>query len=333
MGIKVFVVDGSAVNRAFLRKLFSHAHGFELLGVASTPLLAIKRLHGKAVDLVICSYDVPGMTGMEYLHYLQRNSAPQFILLLPPDSAASIAQHALQTGAAACISRPNLHNQQLADQFGLDLLAAANNNRLRLKSLQTSTKLKQAQRFDVIAIGSSTGGIAIIEKLLSQLGPQSPCVLIVQHMPERFTHSFAERLNKLVDIEVKEAVDGELLRPGLALIAAGGKHLSVQQRGQQLYTHVFHGEQQHHHRPSVDVLFSSLASCKSLAVYALLLTGMGKDGAEGMLALKTQQAVTVTLSEKDCVVYGMPRAAQQLGAALYEKDVKQLLADFASFKK
>lgn len=323
MSIKVFIVAGSAVNRAFLREAFTRANGYELLGSASTPLIALKRLLKQEPDLIICDYDTSAMTGLEFIEYLQRNRKAQCILLLPeyvPNN--HIKQQALRSGAIACLIKPNFFDAKQAESFRAQLFLLIDTY---FKPPQEKTEKPDiSKKVDIIAIGSSTGGTALIERLLSQLGANSPCVLIVQHMPEKFTKSFAQRLNSLVEIEVKEAADGDVLQPGLALIAAGGKHLAVVSHAGQLRAHVYQGQLQQHHMPSVDVLYESIAKLGVLSVYALLLTGMGKDGAEGMLQLKNQGAFTIALSEEDCVVYGMPRAAKNLGAVTEEMGIEQL---------
>lgn len=323
MLIKIFIVAGSAVGRAFLREAFTEATGYELLGSASTPLIALKRLVKQEPDLIICDYDTAAMTGIEFLDYLQRNRKAQCILLLPENNhSKQLEQEALQSGAVACVRKPNFFDKSQTENFKEELFSLIGEHFKHPKN--RSEKVELCSKFDVVAIGSSTGGTALIERLLSRLTKNSPCVLVVQHMPEKFTKSFAQRLNGLVDIQVKEAADGDVLQSGMALIAPGGKHLAILRHRGQLRAHVYQGELQQHHMPSVDVLFQSLAELEALSVFAVLLTGMGKDGAEGMLSLKRYGAYTVALSEEDCVVYGMPRAAKNLGAVTTEMGIERL---------
>jgi two-component system chemotaxis response regulator CheB len=181
------------------------------------------------------------------------------------------------------------------------------------------------QAFSVVAIGSSTGGTTIIEKILRKMNIDSPPVVIVQHMPELFTKAFASRINQFCEIEVKEAEDGDVLRPGMAIIASGGLHMELQRKNLAGYcVRVFDSDYVNRHKPSVDVLFNSVAAIAKKDALGIILTGMGKDGAKGLLAMKQAGAETVGQSEEDCAVYGMPKAAHALGAVDQEMTANEI---------
>lgn len=334
MPISVFIVEDSAIARSYLRDVIEASSGFELLGIASTPLIALKRMAKQWPDIILSGQTLAGMSGIDFLHYVQRNRPTPFVFLLSSQEEKEQLLAKRLTGLSDVLVKPPLLQDHKHQSFAVELLQ-------RLKEVFLSAPVQQLannqsplcnKQFDLIAIGSSTGGTRIIEELLGQLNKDSPCVLVVQHMPKKFTRTFAQRLHKLSHVEVREAKDGDELQPGLVLIAPGGKHLAVKQQGVRLLAHVYDGALFNHHKPSVDILFKSLAASQGLVILAVLLTGMGKDGAQGMLQLKRKQAKTIALAEEDCVVYGMPKAAKDLHAITDEMTIDELKAEFFDAK-
>lgn len=347
MTINVFIVDDSATARTALRLILDNSDEVNVIGVASNPLIALKRMTKTWPDVIISDLEMPEMHGTEFLEYIQRNRPTPFIVFSNYTGASATSSvEALSQGAVDIIAKPNFSDiddlNETRDQVLNAITAAAKLssatpiNRPKEKG-QISRPLKQSveddiveqhellelpdlpkQEYGLIAIGSSTGGTTIIEQFLRKLNKNSPGVVIVQHMPEHFTKAFAQRINKFCEIEVKEAEDHDEVRPGTAFIAPGGKHMRVSSIRGRCIISVFEGDAVNRHRPSVDVLFNSVAEFFGGQALAVILTGMGKDGAKGMLAMKQKGAVTIAQGETDCAVYGMPKAAVALEAARFQ---------------
>jgi two-component system, chemotaxis family, protein-glutamate methylesterase/glutaminase len=351
MTTNVFIVDDSATARTALRLILETSVDINVIGVASNPLIALKRMSSHWPDVIISDIEMPEMDGFEFLKYLNRNRPTPFIVFSNhTGSSAASSVEALSKGAVEIIPKPNFANTESLEETSANILnavrAAAN---IELRSMPRTVDLTEPAGtsraemlfrdlpmppsrsvpeddtgpvpqlardvFSVIAIGSSTGGTTIIEKILTQMNPNSPGVVIVQHMPELFTKAFANRINQFCQIEVKEAEDGDELRAGVALIAPGGKHMTLVRRNLAGFgVRVFDADYVNRHKPSVDVLFNSVAEVAKKDALGIILTGMGKDGAKGLLAMKQAGAETVGQAESDCAVYGMPKAAEALGA-------------------
>jgi two-component system chemotaxis response regulator CheB len=276
-------------------------------------------------DVLTLDIEMPRMDGLTFLEKLMRGH-PMPVVMISSLTArgAETTLRALSLGAVDYVSKPTLDVSSGTIEQSRDIIAkvkAAAQVQLHLAARAQPSQVSSpapAYRLNathkVVAIGASTGGTEALKDLLSALPPNFPGIVIVQHMPETFTRQFAERLNSLCRIDVKEAKDGDRILPGHALLAPGGHQMAVVRKGLENSVRVYRGERVNRHLPSVDVLFSSCArylGCNSLGV---LLTGMGADGAKGMLEMKQADAYTIAQDEASCVVYGMPKEAVLLGA-------------------
>lgn len=345
MTINVFIVDDSATARTALRLILESSEDINVIGVASNPLIALKRMNKAWPDVIISDIEMPEMNGIEFLQYLQRNRPTPFIVFSNHTGSSAVTSvDALFKGALDIIPKPNFSCSDSLDETSLNILnavraaarlevrpaptgelpdpepAAAGGKSAghvrprKSRSVDRSLSLPR-ENYSIIAIGSSTGGTTVIEKILTALPDDSPGIVIVQHMPELFTKAFARRVNQFCRIDVKEAEDGDRLKRGLALIAPGGRHMSVSGRSSTGYRiKVFDGEYVNRHKPSVDVLFNSVAETAREDALGIILTGMGKDGAKGLLRMKMAGGDTIAQSADDCAVYGMPKAAKAMDA-------------------
>lgn len=359
MTINVFIVDDSATARTALRLILETSEDINVLGVASNPLIALKRMVKAWPDVIISDIEMPEMDGIEFLHYIQKNKPTPFIVFSNHTGSSAVTSvEALARGALDIIPKPNFSNSQSLEEASIEILNAVraaaklekNKNLPQITELalpssegdrpllrQVKERHKEGEltpvevaplardQYSVIAIGSSTGGTTIIEKILTAMTPNCPGIVIVQHMPELFTKAFANRINQFCRIHVKEAEDGDMIKSGVALIAPGGKHMSVVRRINGYFVHVFAGEYVNRHKPSVDVLFNSVAEVFIHDALGVILTGMGKDGAKGLLLMKQAGANTIAQAEEDCAVYGMPKAAKAMDAVEIELNSLQIV--------
>lgn len=359
MTINVFIVDDSATARTALRLILETSEDINVLGVASNPLIALKRMVKTWPDVIISDIEMPEMDGIEFLHYIQKNKPTPFIVFSNHTGSSAVTSvEALARGALDIIPKPNFGNSQSLEEASIEILNAVraaaklekNKNFYNVGDLPSPTAEEEKpsllslakrqkpeppvmaevpplarEQYSVIAIGSSTGGTTIIEKILTAMSPNCPGIVIVQHMPELFTKAFANRINQFCRIHVKEAEDGDMIKPGLALIAPGGMHMAVARRLNGYFVHVFNGEYVNRHKPSVDVLFNSVAETFIHDALGVILTGMGKDGAKGLLMMQQAGANTIAQAEEDCAVYGMPKAAKAMGAVEMELNSPQIM--------
>ena len=327
--IKVFVVDDSAVVRQGFQQIFEADPGFEFLGAAQDPIFARPKLDKNWPDVIILDLEMPRMDGMTFLRNLMaERPTPVLICSTLTEKGAEASFKALSLGAVDYITKPKVGVKGFLSEY-TDALkesvrgAALVGKRYENAPVPTSPTPAESEPMDVsgrnkvlIAMGASTGGTQALERILTSLPTDIPGIVIVQHMPEAFTAKFAERLNHLCKIEVKEAVSGEEVRPGLALIARGGRHLALGQGMSGNFCVVLKdGPPFNRHKPSVDVLFRSVARYAGSRSLGILLTGMGTDGAGGLLEMRNAGATTIAQDQATSIVYGMPQAAVQLGAA------------------
>jgi two-component system chemotaxis response regulator CheB len=335
--IKVAVVDDSAVVRRHLSDTLISA-GMDVIFTASDPLFALPKMQAQWPDVVVLDVEMPRMDGITFLRQLMRERpTPVVICSTLTDAGAATTLQALAEGAVACIAKPRLGLKDYLSDASNDLIAAvkaasqARMAAVRPLSQPTIAKSKFAPSVDalsalamiettdrVVAVGSSTGGVQAIETLLRPLPRHHPGIVIVQHMPEAFTGPMSKRLDDLCEMEVREAKDGDRVLTGRVLIAPGGRHMQMVRSGAQYVVTVRDGPLHNHHKPSVDVLFKSVALAAGANAIGLLLTGMGDDGARGLLEMRKAGARTAAQNEATCVVYGMPRQAVLLGAASEE---------------
>ena len=338
--IRVHIVDDSAVVREVLTTVLSKAGDIEVLHASQDPVFALERMQRDWPDVIILDIEMPRMDGLTFLRKIMRERpTPVIICSSLAEEGMPVTLQALEAGAIAIVTKPKIglrsflseSGQQLIDEVRAARGARLSNlrpaadtptgleNRVKLTAdamLQAPsgrTMFRTTER--IVAIGTSTGGTQALEYVLPRLPRDCPGIAVVQHMPEAFTASFARRLKQLSQIEVKEAASGDRLVAGLALIAPGGKHLMVVRSGTQYVAEVKDGPLVSRHRPSVDVLFRSVAVCAGANATGIIMTGMGDDGARGLKEMKDSGARTVAQDEASCVVFGMPRVAIEMGAA------------------
>jgi two-component system chemotaxis response regulator CheB len=331
MAIKVMIVDDSAVMREVMQQLLAPHKDIEVVGAAMDPLLALQKMKTVWPDVILLDVEMPRMDGITFLRQIMATRpTPVVICSTLTEKGAAITLQALSAGAVEVITKPTMGLRDFLHDSAQEMLSAirtAAKARVRGAAVPTLEKASadavvsapivglQNQRTSerIVVLGTSTGGTQALEQVLSQLPSSAPAIAIVQHMPEKFTRSFAERLNSLCAIEVREAQNGDRLLPGLALIAPGGKHMLVKRSGGQYHVEVKDGPLVSRHRPSVDVLFRSAAVQAGRNVLAVIMTGMGDDGARGLKELHESGAKTYAQDEASCVVFGMPKEAIKLG--------------------
>jgi two-component system chemotaxis response regulator CheB len=320
--IRVLIVDDSAVVRKALTLGLAQFNDIEVVGGAADPYIARDKIVRLKPDVITLDLHMPRMDGLSFLTKLMRYYPLPVVVvssLTPRDSQTAL--RALELGAVEVICKPGATAAaDIAAELAWAIRAAAAATIRPGPAPQpqppsgAATGRRQGDQ-TVIAIGASTGGTLALEFILQSLPPDIPGIAIVQHMPERFTAAFAQRLNSICRIDVREAVDDEFLAPGQALVAPGGKHLIVERAGGRYRARVKDGPLVHHQRPSVDVLFQSVAGSAGSSAVGVLLTGMGVDGARGLLAMRERGAHTIAQDEASSVVFGMPAEAIRLRAA------------------
>ncbi len=327
--IKVMVVDDSAVVRQVVTGLLAEDPDIEVIAAVSDPILAMVRMKAKWPDVIVLDIEMPRMDGITFLKKIMaERPTPVVICSTLAEAGAQTSMMALAAGAVAVITKPKVGLKQFLEDASDDLVstvkeaARANVKALHVEAKHTAdvimpamdkhmTQIQTTER--VVALGTSTGGTQALELVLTGLPRVTPGIVIVQHMPEKFTAAFAERLNNLCQIEVKEAQNNDRVINSRALIAPGGKHMLLRRTGSQYYVEVMDGPLVNRHRPSVDVLFRSVAKCAGANALGVIMTGMGDDGAAGLLEMRHAGAKTVAQDEASCVVYGMPKEAVKRG--------------------
>jgi two-component system chemotaxis response regulator CheB len=322
---KVLIVDDSALMRQLLTKILSSDPALEVVGTAADPFAAREKIKSLNPDVLTLDIEMPRMDGITFLEKLMRGHAMPVVMISSLTAkGADTTLRALSLGAFDFVSKPKVDvtngTVEQADEIVAKVKAAA---KLRVRPKSAAAPLKAhfagnsiqfSATHKVVAIGASTGGTEALKELLAPLPADFPGIVIVQHMPEAFTHQFAARLDSLCKIRVQEARDGDRVLPGHALLAPGGHQMTVVRSGMEYAVHVYRGERVNRHLPSVDVLFSSCARSLGKNTLGVLLTGMGSDGARGMLEMKQAGAWTIAQDESTSVVFGMPREAILLDA-------------------
>jgi len=338
--IKVMVVDDSAVVRQVVAGLLAAAPGIEVLAAVADPLLAIERLKVQWPDVIVLDVEMPRMDGITFLRKIMaERPTPVVICSTLTDKGAKTTMEALAAGAVAIVTKPKLGLKQFLTESGDELVstvraaARANVRRISTQSrpeartpltaptkntadviLKPGSARAMTQTTErVVALGTSTGGTQALEEVLTALPRVCPGIVIVQHMPEKFTAAFAARLDGLCEIEVKEAQTNDRVVPGRALIAPGGRHMMLKRSGAQYFVEVVDGPLVNRHRPSVDVMFRSVAKSAGVNALGVIMTGMGDDGAAGLMEMRTAGARTLAQDEESCVVFGMPKEAIKRG--------------------
>jgi len=327
--IKVLVVDDSIVFREVLSKGISSDPGITVVATAKDPFEARDKILLHKPDVVTCDVEMPKMNGIEFA----RRLIPQYpIPVIVVSSISDSVFEAMNAGAVDFVVKPDMGNIRNLEQFIYDLIdkiKIASNAKIVQDTVRSTITGRSSGSFDsrkIIAIGASTGGTEAIAKILSNMPSTIPGVVIVQHIPPVFSRLFAERLNSSTNLHVKEAETGDYVEQGKVLIAPGEKHMRIKRVSDRYKVECFTGDKVNGHCPSVDVLFESVAKEAGKDAIGVILTGMGYDGAKGLLAIKRSGAQTIGQDEKSSVVYGMPKVAYNIGAVC-----KQLSLDKIPF--
>jgi two-component system, chemotaxis family, protein-glutamate methylesterase/glutaminase len=324
MPYKVLIVDDSSLMRQLLTEILSSDPELQVIGTAGDPFIAREKIKALNPDVLTLDIEMPRMDGLTFLEKLMRgHPMPVVMISSLTERGAETTLRALSLGAVDYVSKPKLDvSNGTIEQTGEIVAKVKAAARVKVRGVTTPmagpVELAPGCHFSathkVVAVGSSTGGTEALKDLLSPLPADFPGLVMVQHMPEAFTKPFSERLNSLCRIHVQEAKDGDRILPGHALLAPGGHQMEVVRHGMAYAVRVYRGERVNRHLPSVDVLFSSCAKQLGKNAVGVLLTGMGADGAKGMLEMKQAHAFTIAQDEATCVVFGMPREAILLGA-------------------
>ncbi len=337
--IKVLIVDDSALVRQTLVSILESDPQIEIVGVAADPYIAVDKIKECVPDVITLDIEMPRMDGLTFLKKLMsQHPIPVVVISTLTEKGTDSALLALEYGAVEVLAKPKVNTKILLEQSKIELCdkvkaAALSNVKRRTFSARTvssevapklsadavigkrtSTSMIQTTE-SVIAVGASTGGTEALRVFLEGFPADCPGIVIVQHMPEMFTKQFAQRLNTLCKVTVKEAENGDKVLRGHVLLSPGGKHMMLKRSGAIYHVEIVDGPLVNRHKPSVDVLFRSVARYAGKNVIGVILTGMGDDGAKGMLEMKEGGAHTIAQDEASCVVFGMPKEAIKLGGA------------------
>lgn len=338
MKTRVLVIDDSALIRQLLSEIINDSKDLEVVATAPDPLVARELIKQLNPDVLTLDVEMPKMDGLDFLEKLMRlRPMPVLMVSTLTERGSEITLRALELGATDFVTKPKMGitqgMQHYADEITDKIRTAA---KAKISTLQAIAKSQTASESlgllrnpmisseKLLIIGASTGGTEAIKSFLMEMPSDCPGILITQHMPAGFTRSFANRLDSLCKISVKEAVDGERILPGHAYIAPGDKHLLLARSGANYVTRLSDSEPVNRHKPSVDVLFDSAAECAGKNAIGVILTGMGKDGAAGMVRMRAAGAHNFAQNEESCVVYGMPREAVVQGGVHEVAHLKEL---------
>ncbi len=338
--IKVLIVDDSAVVRQTLKQIFEDDKKIDVIGVAADPVIALKKLETIKPDVITLDIEMPRMDGLTFLKkIMSENPIPVIICSSKSETGSDNALNALDFGAVDIIQKPKMGTKQFLEDSKvrlLDAVKAASMAKINKKSssgsrtpsvkrtvqpkltadamLSMSTRPTHIDTTEkIIVVGASTGGTEALKVFLEAMPIDAPGIVIVQHMPENFTKAFAERLNGICDLEIKEAADNDSVIRGRALIAPGNKHCLIKRSGARYYVEIKEGPLVCRHRPSVDVLFRSASRYIGKNAVGVIMTGMGDDGARGMKEMKDNGSMNIAQDEKSCIVFGMPNEAIKRG--------------------
>ncbi len=350
--INVLLVDDSAVVRQVLTASLSKDPSIKVIGAVADPIFAMTRMQIQWPDVIVLDVKMPRMDGITFLKkIMHEHPTPVVICSTLTEKGAETTMQAMAAGAVSIVTKPKVGLKQFLQEDSENLIAAvkaaSHANLRRLSAVATAIPVQAKLTADailpasshamaettdrIVAIGTSTGGTQALEAVLVALPRVCPGIVIVQHMPEKFTGAFASRLNGLCQIEVREAKNGDRVLPGRALIAQGGKHMLLKRSGAQYHVEIVDGPLVTRHRPSVDVLFRSVAKCAGKNALGIIMTGMGDDGARGLKEMSDMGARTLGQDEASCVVYGMPKEAVKLGAVNKELPLSRIAHEIVAY--
>lgn len=351
--ITVLIIDDSALVRQVLTTIINTSKNLEVIGVARDPIDAREKIKQLNPDVLTLDIEMPKMDGVTFLKNLMRlRPMPVVMISTLTEAGADITLEALEVGAVDFIAKPKIDVQGALQEYTSEIIEKieiAGKAKVReykipvgaskaTKKLDAGAVLEKKEgkiRFKttgkIVALGASTGGTEAIKEVLEALPVNSPGIVISQHIPIAFSRAFTDRVNKLCQIEVCEPADGEKILPGHAYIAPGDKHLLVEQSGEDYICRLNDGPPVNRHKPSVDVMFRSVAQNVGPNAMGVMLTGMGSDGAEGMLEMKQQGAFNISQDEDSCVVWGMPGAAVKIGAIDKEFSLRKISKEIVRY--
>jgi two-component system chemotaxis response regulator CheB len=337
MPVKVLIVDDSALMRQLLSELLASDPRIEVLGSAPDPYIARERIKAWNPDVITLDIEMPRMDGLSFLEKLMAlRPTPVVIVSTLTQKGTDAAIRALELGAIECVAKPLIDLRAGMSGLRDELIAKVMNAAASRPMARTRTGAHPPPvNFDphlstagwIVAVGASTGGVEALQVLLTAMPPNAPAILVTQHMPPGFTTSFANRLNQICAMPVFEAADAQRIMPGHIHIAKGNQHMELARSGAHFVCRTHNGPPVSGHRPSVDVLFASVAAAAGRNAIGVILTGMGQDGAAGLLEMRRAGARTLGQDESSCVIYGMPRAAKLAGAVETERPLSKLAAD------
>ncbi|KRA42169.1 protein-glutamate methylesterase/protein-glutamine glutaminase [Devosia sp. Root635] len=357
--IRVLIVDDSASVRMTLSEIIDSDPDLEVMATAADPYVAVERIRQEVPDVMFLDIELPRMDGLTFLRkIMSQRPIPVVICSSLAEAGSETLMQALEAGAIDVVAKPRVDTTQFLQESRMricDAAKAAAHAKLRgvhkpapaltveakltadaiipphSEARAASVRAKQPQTDPIICIGASTGGTEALREVLEKLPAASPAIIIVQHMPEKFTGAFARRLNGLCAIEVKEAEDGDVVQAGRALIAPGNQHMVLHRAGSRYTVNIVDGPHVSRHRPSVDVMFRSASQVAGRNAMGVILTGMGDDGARGLLEMRQAGSYTIAQDEESCVVFGMPKEAIQRGAAAKIVPLHRVAAEIETY--
>lgn len=343
MPIKVLIIDDSAMIRKVFEQELSKDPEIEVVGTAPDPIVGRDKIVYLKPDVITLDIEMPRMDGLTFLGKLmQHYPIPVVVVSSLAKKGGDVALKAMELGAVEVISKPGSAYSvgDMCEQL-IEKVKAASRVKVFKKDPLSSHSISSGSNAHaaisvkttnkIIAIGASTGGTDALREVISRLPSNSPPVVVVQHMPQNFTKAFADRLNSICEVTVKEAVDGEYLGTGKVLIAPGNQHMEIRRSGINYYVTLFDGPMMFHQRPAVEILFNSVAKYAGKNAVGAILTGMGKDGAHGLLNMRNAGANTIAQDERTSIVFGMPKEAIDIGAAQVVKPLPQIAQTLLDF--
>ena len=342
MAIKVLIIDDSAMIRKVFEQELSKDPEIDVVGTAPDPFVGRDKIVYLKPDVITLDIEMPRMDGLTFLEKLMKHyPIPVVVVSSLAKKGGDVALKAMELGAVEVLSKPGSAYSvgDMSEQLIEKVKAASkvkvekrtSSEQVLVKNTGALASIRVKTTNKIIAIGASTGGTDALREVISRLPANSPPVVIVQHMPQNFTKAFANRLNQICEVTVKEATDGEYLATGKVLIAPGNQHMEIRRSGINYYVTLFDGPMMFHQRPAVEILFNSVAKYAGQNAVGAILTGMGKDGAQGLLNMRNAGANTIAQDEKTSIVFGMPKEAIELGAAQVIKPlthIAQTILDF-----